>query len=773
MNSASKILTVSYGTFSCTLEGFDDPFNTMRAIAEYFRDLAAEDRYFGAEPPTPDAAMLHKIAEREINRRVEANIQENGVILRAGDIKITKTSQSGTTPTVAHSVVASAEPLLGAAVSFDDDSVATRLIRLREAQAAATRSAVAVPATQDEDEADSDDAPEPPMLQADVWDSSAAAETLASVMADLDLPLPEPEVLSKIEAADAPMQIVAPEVEAATSAEPGVEELATWLPADDAAFSGFEEPDADPSDPSLDDGVQVDVPADGETDPSAATVPAPSAPQPTVPASDDAILRATLGAMIDPDGDDEFDATPFAATTVEVIRVEVEQIEVGQIEVGQIEVGQIEVGQSEFVDIETSLPTEAIAETPAADLIEPLGVSREDKPAASEAETSVQTDTRMTERLQRARARVIKIRRIDVIADQATPAAEVVTKPDGIVVQTDKARTTGSSGSVIEPIIVVAEPRVPLSALSAEAEAELQRELADLEADLLPAVEPAQVLEQQQRTKTQVEPQKPADPSPADDSVNRLISQTNAAMEGPENKRRLAAIAHLKAAVAATFADRKTNATPALPGPAERMDPYREDLDRVVRPRRPSLVPSDSQNASPVSVRPQIESRTAPLVLVSEQRIDRPAAAGAKSLITPVRPRRVTSDVLMADSHDMEADSDDQSGDLKADDVNNIFADPTQPFAEFAERLGAVTMPELMEAAAAYCALQLGRDQFTRPLLLQQIADLPSGDDFNREDCLRGFGTLLRDGRIQKIKRGQFKLSGQSRYLAEAKRHTG
>ena len=203
MVSQNRILTVSYGTFSCTLEGFDDPFGTMKAIAEYFRDLAAEDRYFGAEPPQPDAAMLHRIAEREIQRRVEAKIQDNGngVILRAAEAE---------RPHPVARPLAMPEPVAEAARAPDpvpapvvppvavapvlvepaprlrpvDDGVAAKLARIR---AAVDRSRV----SQDDD--DAEDMPPAPRavvpLPADlIEDLPEDLPEAAAPMADLDVP---------------------------------------------------------------------------------------------------------------------------------------------------------------------------------------------------------------------------------------------------------------------------------------------------------------------------------------------------------------------------------------------------------------------------------------------------------------------------------------------------------------------------------------------------------------------------------------------------------
>jgi len=86
MDSQTKVMTVSYGTFSCTLEGFDDPFTTMQLVAEYFRKLAANDRFFGGDPLQPDAETLHQIARDANPNKVDAEVSDNSIILRQADV---------------------------------------------------------------------------------------------------------------------------------------------------------------------------------------------------------------------------------------------------------------------------------------------------------------------------------------------------------------------------------------------------------------------------------------------------------------------------------------------------------------------------------------------------------------------------------------------------------------------------------------------------------------------------------------------------------------
>jgi hypothetical protein len=106
------------------------------------------------------------------------------------------------------------------------------------------------------------------------------------------------------------------------------------------------------------------------------------------------------------------------------------------------------------------------------------------------------------------------------------------------------------------------------------------------------------------------------------------------------------------------------------------------------------------------------------------------------------------------------------------DDLSNVF-DDSKGFVEFVERVGANGFEQILEASAAYIAGIEGRPHFSRPQLMRHLTAVIPPGSFQREDGLRSFGTLLREGRIAKVRRGQFTVSEESRYLAEARKIAG
>lgn len=653
MTGASKILTVSYGTFSCTLEGFDEPFNTMKAIAEYFRDLAADDRYFGAEPPTPDPAMLHQIAKREIQRRVDAKIEENGVVLRAGFAD----DAQDPAQTVAVPQLADAAPAA--------ESAAAKLSRIRAASAApAVVPAAVVPAAviasdYSEDEHAFDD---------------SAAETTA------------PEAFDEFDIAAFNDALLMDDVDQGT---------------DDA--------------PTESDAADAVALADSDADLPEAAVAMQPEESPLLAVSPDAQLEADLIAEADQDFDDSDDMADSIAADEALMASLTSMIDPAPV----AEVTEVaEVAEDDAFDGSEDLGSFDLD----AEEIETL--AKVEAPAAVAAPVAADLPPARTEKLERARARVIRIRRADAMpeTDAAPVAAPLAAAP------------------------VAAAPAQSL--LSDELEAALQAELAALEAETLPEAPVAQAAP---LAEAPAEPRKRLDDQSGDDAVSRLIAHTNSEMQGPETRRRQSAIAHLKAAVAATVAERQLNGPNADTDGDARSEAYRSDLDRVVRPQRADA-PAE---------------RPSPLVLVSEQRIDRvrpavaattPTAVAQPAAPQIVRPRRVSSVQLAPQPAQPVIEEPVQA--VQEEPVN-VFTETTpKSFAEYAEDRGVNGLESLLEAAALYRAEVLQQAQFSRADLFEAVTSLPATSDVTLEDTLRSFGTLLRDGKIAKIRRGQFRLTG-------------
>jgi len=82
--------------------------------------------------------------------------------------------------------------------------------------------------------------------------------------------------------------------------------------------------------------------------------------------------------------------------------------------------------------------------------------------------------------------------------------------------------------------------------------------------------------------------------------------------------------------------------------------------------------------------------------------------------------------------------------------------------------MGAEKLPDLLEAAAAYLSFVEGHEQFSRPQLMGKVRQVEQ-ENFTREDSLRSFGKLLREGKIEKLKGGRFQASDQIGFKPDAR----
>ncbi len=715
MVGTSKVLTVSYGTFSCTLEGFDDAFETMKAIAEYFRDLAANDRFFGAEPPTPDPEMLARIAEREIARRVDAHQNNGQIVLRAAESDLAAPMP---TPEPA------AEPVVASDGAAEPDTAP---------RAVGTTSPERTPG--------------PPAAQT-VAEDAVAEEAVAeeAEVVTTDKTAPAGKTVADAEAAEAEPQATKTRTPAAQAIMPEQAAPEPAAASQPLAESVVAEPvEAEPVEvedsvaarlrrirsvvaqspvSQGDDYIEDEHAQDFLSRTAAELDAALSAEDETASEADDAL--AGLAERLQEEAAAERDArgessAHHAATEQKTRRPDATDAREGTDATAEEPdqealLAQILADASPVEQSDTPPPVE-----------EPL--------LAQEQETEAEIEATSKPPM---RAHAVKMKRSEFEA--AIAAGEFEEEEDGakgdfdLTAEIDKEDEFEDEDEAI---------------LSPEDEAELLRELAAVEAELQRDARPETAPEQRHAPTPAPAPAsgaRPAATTPGrerlqsaqpEPEAERIFEEADTRFEAPDTSQRRKTIQHLRAAVAATRAEQSAGGQLAR----ETDDTaYRSDLAKVMRPRRPQAPAGEGARTA----RRPVEERLAPLKLVAEQRVDTPRPT--------VRPRRISAAPTTGEAETGASDTGQHGS-----------------FSDFARKIGATTLAELLEAAAAYMADVEGREQFSRPMLMGKLKEA-AREEFSREDGLRSFGYLLRQGKLQKLKGGRFTVTEQTEFRAEARR---
>ncbi|WP_439155066.1 hypothetical protein [Yoonia sp.] len=184
MSDSNKILDVSYGTFSCRLEGFDDSVETMKTVVTFFHELAGHDRFMDMAPQAPDLATLAELTARQTGTPVDvkAETETHPLHLRAQqpDTEVVAQDEERPSLRVARDTApeeAATETNAGDTLAWEEEDIAV--------DAPALRNDAEPQAETDYAEVAQDDTPAPIVEAAPAPVTPAAVDTTESVAAKL------------------------------------------------------------------------------------------------------------------------------------------------------------------------------------------------------------------------------------------------------------------------------------------------------------------------------------------------------------------------------------------------------------------------------------------------------------------------------------------------------------------------------------------------------------------------------------------------------------
>jgi hypothetical protein len=88
---------------------------------------------------------------------------------------------------------------------------------------------------------------------------------------------------------------------------------------------------------------------------------------------------------------------------------------------------------------------------------------------------------------------------------------------------------------------------------------------------------------------------------------------------------------------------------------------------------------------------------------------------------------------------------------------------------DFTRKIGAASLPDLLEASAAFATIMRGQVRFSRRDIMVALDEIGPNKDYTQEARIKSFGKLLRKGSIVRVDDGKFALSRAARFSYETK----